>query len=79
MCSSDLTGSTPFAVYPRLVAAPGAPVEYGFTITPDQLPTPYTTSGQKIFANLYCATAFHTIARPIVCTEPTGSVPPRLD
>jgi len=44
-----LTGSTPFAVYPRLVAAPGAPVEYGFTITPDQLPTPYTTSGQKIF------------------------------
>ena len=45
-----LTGSTPFSVYPRLVAAQGAPVAYGFTITPAQLPEAYTTSGQKIFA-----------------------------
>jgi hypothetical protein len=45
-----LTGSTPFAVYPRLVSAQGAPVPYGFTITPAQLPEPYTTSGEKIFA-----------------------------
>jgi hypothetical protein len=28
-----LTGSTPFAVYPRLVAAAGAPIHYGFQIT----------------------------------------------
>ena len=33
-----LTGSTPFAIYPRLVAAQGAPIHYGFKITPDQLP-----------------------------------------
>ena len=45
-----LTGSTPFSIYPRLVAAQGAPVAYGFTITPAQLPEAYTTSGQKIFA-----------------------------
>ena len=45
-----LTGSTPFSVYPRLVSAQGAPVSYGFTITPAQLPEAYTTSGQKIFA-----------------------------
>lgn len=45
-----LTGSTPFSIYPRLVAAQGAPVPYGFTITPAQLPEAYTTSGQKIFA-----------------------------
>lgn len=44
-----LTGSTPFVVYPRLVAAQGAPVAYGFQITPSQLPVAYTTSGQKIF------------------------------
>ncbi|WP_263358986.1 TonB-dependent receptor [Acidicapsa ligni] len=46
-----LTGSTPFAVYPRLVAAQGAPVAYGFQITSAQLPDPYTTSGQKIFTS----------------------------
>jgi hypothetical protein len=41
-----LTGSTPFAVYPRLVSAQGAPVNYGFKITPAQLPTAYTPAGQ---------------------------------
>jgi hypothetical protein len=45
-----LTGSTPFAVYPRLISAQGAPVPYGFKITPAQLPEAYTTSGQEIFA-----------------------------
>ena len=44
-----LTGATPFAVYPRLVAAPGAPIHYGFQITPSQLPTAYTPSGAEIF------------------------------
>jgi Carboxypeptidase regulatory-like domain/TonB dependent receptor len=45
-----LTGSTPFVVYPRLVAANGAPIQYGFKITPDQLPQVYTTDGTDVFA-----------------------------
>ncbi len=44
-----LTGSTPFAVTPRLVAAQGAPIPYGFKITPAQLPEAYTPSGQPVF------------------------------
>jgi hypothetical protein len=44
-----LTGSTPFVVYPRLVAAQGAPVAYGFQITPSQLPVAVTPTGQPIF------------------------------
>lgn len=46
-----LTGSTPFVIYPRLTAAPGAPIPYGFQITPGQLPQAYTPSGQNIFPN----------------------------
>src|SRR6185437_15578425 len=46
-----LTGSTPFVVYPRAVANVGAPIPYGFHITPDQLPHPYTPTGKDIFAN----------------------------
>jgi hypothetical protein len=46
-----LTGSTPFAVYPRLVAAKGAPVPFGFQITPTQLPATYTPAGVNIFAS----------------------------
>ena len=46
-----LTGSTPFVVYPRLVAAPGAPINYGFQITPSQLPRTYTPQGVDIFAS----------------------------
>jgi hypothetical protein len=46
-----LTGSTPFAVYPRLAAAKGAPVPYGFTISPSQLPRAYTPAGADIFAS----------------------------
>ncbi|HWG21426.1 MAG TPA: carboxypeptidase regulatory-like domain-containing protein [Terracidiphilus sp.] len=46
-----LTGSTPFAVYPRSVASAGAPIPYGFQITPGQLPRVYTPSGQDIFAS----------------------------
>jgi hypothetical protein len=47
-----LTGSTPFAVYPRLVAAAGAPIHYGFQIVPSQLPPVYTPSGSNIFPSL---------------------------
>ncbi|HVC47698.1 MAG TPA: TonB-dependent receptor [Terracidiphilus sp.] len=43
-----LTGSTPFAVSPRVVAASGAPIPYGFQITPAQLPDVYTPDGQLI-------------------------------
>jgi hypothetical protein len=46
-----LTGSTPFVVYPRLVAASGAPISYGFQITPSQLPRVYTPQGVDIFAS----------------------------
>ena len=46
-----LTGSTPFVVYPRLTAAKGAPIQYGFQITPSQLPGVYTPSGVNIFAS----------------------------
>ncbi len=45
-----LTGSTPFVVYPRLVAASTAPIRYGFQITPAQLPKVYSSSGQVLFA-----------------------------
>ena len=44
-----LTGSTPFVIYPRLIAAQGAPVPYGFSITPSQLPIAVSLSGQPIF------------------------------
>ncbi len=46
-----LTGSTPFVVYPRLVAASGAPISYGFQITPSELPDVYTPEGVNIFAS----------------------------
>jgi hypothetical protein len=46
-----LTGSTPFVVYPRLVASPGAQFHYGFQITPAELPRVYTPEGVDIFAN----------------------------
>ena len=46
-----LTGSTPFAVYPRLLSAAGAPINYGFQITPAELPNVYTPSGVNIFAS----------------------------
>jgi hypothetical protein len=46
-----LTGSTPFVVYPRLVAASGAPIHYGFQLTPAQLPHVYTPDGKDVFAS----------------------------
>jgi hypothetical protein len=46
-----LTGSTPFAVMPRLLSAANAPIHYGFQITPAQLPHAYTLAGADIFAS----------------------------
>ena len=46
-----LTGSTPFAVMPRLLSASNAPITYGFHITPAQLPHAYTPAGVDIFAS----------------------------
>jgi hypothetical protein len=45
-----LTGSTPYSVSPRVVATPTASINYGFKVTPDQLPQVYTTSGKDVFA-----------------------------
>lgn len=44
-----LCGSTPFEDNPRAQASQGAPLSYGFRITPAQLPPIYTTSGEDIF------------------------------
>ena len=46
-----LTGATPFAVYPRLLSASNARIEYGFQITPAQLPHAYTPAGADILAS----------------------------
>ena len=45
-----LTGSTPFAVYPRVNASRNAEIPYGFSITPDELPRTYTPEGEDILA-----------------------------
>jgi len=47
---NSLTGSTPFAVYPRFTAAPGSPVPFGVPVTPTELPEVYTPAGANIFA-----------------------------
>jgi hypothetical protein len=44
-----LTGSTPFAVYPRLLSAAGAPIHYGFQLTPPEIPPVYTPAGKNIY------------------------------
>ena len=46
-----LTGSTPFVVYPHLTSAAGAPIPYGYQITPNELPNVYTPQGANIFAS----------------------------
>jgi hypothetical protein len=46
-----LTGSAPFAVMPRLLSAANAPINYGFKITPAQLPQAETPAGVNIFPN----------------------------
>jgi len=46
-----LTGSTPFAVYPRVNAAKSGEIAYGFQITPGELPPTYTPQGANVFAS----------------------------
>lgn len=46
-----LTGSLPFVFYPRITAAPGRQIAYGFQITPTQIPRAYSTDGKNIFAS----------------------------
>lgn len=45
-----LTGAAPYVDYPRLTAAPGAPLLYGTRITPEQLPRVYAPDGTDILA-----------------------------
>ena len=46
-----LTGSTPFAVYPRVNASKSGEIAYGFRITPDEFPQTYTPQGANVFAS----------------------------
>jgi hypothetical protein len=46
-----LTGSTPFAVYPRLLSSSANPIHYGFQLSPSQLPKTYTPQGTDVFAS----------------------------
>lgn len=46
-----LTGGLPFVFYPRVTAAAGAQIPYGFQIMPSQLPRVYTPAGVDIFAS----------------------------
>lgn len=48
---NNLTGGLPFVIYPRVTAAPGAQIPYGFQISPSQLPRVYTPDGVDIFAS----------------------------
>jgi hypothetical protein len=48
---NSLTGSSPFAVYPRRQSSSAAPLDYGFTITPSMLPKAYDLTGNDILAN----------------------------
>ncbi len=45
-----VTGGLPFTVQPLVTALPGTPVPFSNTIVPLQVPEPYTTSGQLLFA-----------------------------
>ncbi len=47
---NNLTGGLPFVIYPRVTAAQGAQIPYGFQISPSQLPRVYTPAGVDIFA-----------------------------
>lgn len=48
---NSLTGSTPYVVYPRVNASKAGEIEYGFQITPDELPQVYTPQGVNILAS----------------------------
>ncbi len=46
---NNLTGGLPFVLTPRITAAPGYQIPYGFQITPAELPPVYTPAGVNIF------------------------------
>jgi hypothetical protein len=46
-----VTGGLPFVVQPLVTAQPGVPVPFSNTIVPLQVPEPFTTSGQPLFAS----------------------------
>lgn len=56
-----LTGSTPFAVYPRRLSSSNAPINYGYKITPAQLPKAYTPGGVDILSGPTKAIAPNTV------------------
>ena len=45
------TGGLPFVVQPLVTALPDVPVPFSNTIVPQQVPEPFTTSGQPLFAS----------------------------
>jgi hypothetical protein len=46
-----VTGGLPFVVQPLVTAQAGAPVPFSNSITPLQVPEPFTSSGQPLFAS----------------------------
>lgn len=46
-----MTGSTPFAVDPRINASRSGEIQYGYQITSGELPQVYTTQGAEVLAN----------------------------
>ena len=46
-----VTGGLPFVVQPLVTAQPGAPVPFSNSIVPLQVPEPFTTFGQPLFAS----------------------------
>jgi hypothetical protein len=79
---NSLTGSTPFAVYPRLTSAPAAPIPYGFQITSSELPGAYTPGGKNIFANGTKAVPANTVMdlnryeQDLAALSPTHQITP---
>ena len=79
---NSLTGSTPFAVYPRLTSAPTAPIPYGFQITSGELPGVYTPTGQDIFAHGTKAVPANTVMdvnryqQDLAALSPTHQITP---
>ena len=79
---NQLTGSNPFVAYPRLTATAGAPIPYGFQITPDELPRAYTPGGADIFAHGTKAVPGNTVMdleryqRDLAALSPTHQITP---
>jgi hypothetical protein len=48
---NQVTGGTPYVVYPRVNASQSGEISYGFQITPDQLPQVFNTAGVNVLAS----------------------------